>query len=267
MQTRHLPLLGISALLVLAAGCSSEASVGSASSTSTPGSSTTVADSSTTAPATTVAATTSTTAAPPTSAAPPPTAPPTTAPAAVYLLSSGIGTAAFGDTDDAVVPYLTAAFGGVATDASQTFPVNVGVDQWQNSDGDLEYTAQFQREVCFGNSVCTSYGGPSAADLRFTGWYVTDAAAPPAATPEGIRVGDTWASHTGDITRRAGGCYSYGYGDTTGGVFVGMASTGEMFNYYDDSTSTWLDGNPDPALVTVAYMEAGDLVVFLYGDC
>lgn len=269
MNARHRTLLLLPALAGLAVACSSEASVGGGSTSSTSSvavdsTSTTAVDSSTSAPSSSVEPTAST--AVPTTA-PAPTAAPTTAPASAFLLSTGIGTATFGDTDDVVVPYLSGAFGGIATDSSATFPVNVGVDQWQNADGDLEYTAQYQRTVCFSNALCASFGGPSTADLRFTGWWIDEARAPFAETTEGIRIGDTWASHLGDIARRAGGCYSYGYGDTAGGIFLGMSSSGEMFNYYDDSTSTWLDGNPDPALVTVAYMEAGDLVRFLYDDC
>jgi len=259
--------MGLATLTLLAA-CSSSERVGSAS---VPGGDSSLATSSTTDTTTsavpTTTAPTATIAVTSTSAAPPVTPAPTVAPALPLLLGDGIGTASFGDGDDAVLALLTPAFGGVATDTSETFDVNVGVDSWQSSDGELQYTAPIARKVCFGNQVCTVFGGASAGDLAFTGWFVDEGSGPTAQTIEGIRQGDTWASHFAAITRLPGGCYSYGSATSLDGISIGMISSGELFNFYDDSAGTWSDGFPDPAAVTIVDLSAGDLVISLFADC
>ena len=263
MHRTKFSLLALLAIVAMAA-CSSSQRVESATDISAD-STTTVDPGATTSSASTTSAAPETTLAP----VPPPTAASTIPPAppAPLLLGDGIGTASFGDSDDDVLALLTPAFGGVASDTSQTLDVNVGVDTWQSADGELQYTAPIAREVCFTNKVCVTFGGADAADLAFTGWYVNDEGAPAAETIEGIHLGDTWATHLAAITRLSGGCYSYGSGTSTDGIRIGMISSGEMFNYYDDATSTWLDGAPDPAVVDIVYLSAGDLVVSLFGDC
>jgi hypothetical protein len=262
----HRTKSAILAVLAIAgmAACSSSERVGGVADSSS-------AVSTTTDMATTTSSASTTSAAPETTLppAPPDTPAPTapTAPPTPLLLGDGIGTASFGDSDDAVLALLTPAFGGVASDTSQTLDVNVGVDTWQSADGELQYTAPIARDVCFANKVCVTFGGADAADLRFTGWYANEEGAPAAETIEGIHLGDTWAAQLAAITRLSGGCYSYGTGTSTDGIEVGMISSDEMFNYYDDATSTWLDGAPDPAAVEIVYLAAGDLVVSLFADC
>lgn len=268
MQRTHRTILAALTLVGLAA-CSSSERVGGAT---VPVTDSTIAGSSTTVDAgsTTTAAPTTTAAAETTvPATPAPTPAPTAAPApvALLLLGDGIGTASFGDTDDDVLALLTPGFGGVATDSSQTLDVNVGVDTWQSADGEIQYTARIARDVCFNNGLCAVFGGPDAANLVFTGYYVNEEGSPAVVTIEGIHLGDTWASVLGAITRQPGGCYTYGTGTSVDGIEVGMSAETEMFNSFDEASGTFVDGDPDPSTVTIVYLAAGDLVVSLFADC
>lgn len=268
-RTTRTLLVGLVGLALLGlAACSSSERVGGATvpatdSTIAGGTTTLEAGSTTTAAATTLAPETTVPATP--APTPAPTAAPT--PAALLLLGDGIGTASFGDTDDDVLALLTPGFGGIATDSSQTLDVEVGVDTWQSADGEIQYTARIARDVCFTNRLCAVFGGPDSANLVFTGYYVNEEGSPAVVTIEGIHLGDTWGSVLGAITREPGGCYTYGYGTTVDGIEVGMISESEMFNYFDEPSGTFVDGEPDPATVTIVYLAAGDLVISLFADC
>jgi hypothetical protein len=45
-----------------------------------------------------------------------------------------------------------------------------------------------------------------------------------------------------------------------------LESSGEWFQSFDDA-GNYVVGNPDPADVTVTSMSAGNLRIFLFGDC
>ena len=251
------PLLGFAA-------CSSSERIGAATtSTSDVATTSTVDPAATTtteAVTTTVAATAvETTAVPPTSDDTPPPMP--------ALRGGGIGATDFGATDDEVLSLLSPAYGGVATDASQTFTLNESPDLWTDEFGEAAFVTPIARIVCFANTVCTYFGGTDAANLTFLGWEINGEASPEPATIEGIVIGDRWSDHAASMTRDPGGCYSYGYGTTIDGITVGMISSGDMFNFYDDAADTWSDGFPDPATVTIVYLSAGERVFSLYEDC
>jgi hypothetical protein len=67
------------------------------------------------------------------------------------------------------------------------------------------------------------------------------------------------------MTVEQGGCYSAGYGQTAG-VNLYLQSTGELFGSFDEA-GNYVIGNPDPADVIVTSMSAGNLRLFLFGDC
>lgn len=253
--------------LVGTAACSSSERISSATTTGDTGVTTTI-DSATTS---TTDASVSTSTSPATTAVAPETtvAPPTSteAPSMPVLRGNGIGAVDFGATDDAVLALLTPWYGGVNTDASMSLPLNDSPGLWTDEFGETAFVTPLVRTVCFVNTVCTYFGGTDAPNLTFLGWDISGEASPEPATIEGIMIGDRWNLHFDSITRQGGGCYSYGYGTTLDGIEVGMISSGELFNFYDDSTGTWADGNPDPADVTIVYLSAGDRVFSLFEDC
>ena len=258
--------VGLAAVAALVS-CSSSERIGAAS-TSTDSSTTTTVESATS--TTDASATTSTS--PATTAVAPETtvAPPTTAdgpPPMPTLRGNGIGARDFGATDDEVLALLTPVYGGVNTDTSMTLPLNDSPGLWTDEFGETAFVTPLVRTVCFVNTVCTYFGGTDAPNLTFLGWDINGEASPEPTTIEGIMISDTWATHAASMTRDPGGCYSYGYGTTLDGIEVGMISSGEMFNFYDDATATWADGNPDPADVTLVYLSAGERVFSLFEDC
>jgi hypothetical protein len=80
-----------------------------------------------------------------------------------------------------------------------------------------------------------------------------------------VTAGSIWADHVDDLEVADWGCYSTGYG-TTSGIDVVLFSTGDPFLVYDE------DGNeiptePDPADVTVQQLSAGALPFYPEWDC
>ena len=216
---------------------------------------TTVVD---TIPPTTVAETTTTEAVTTT------TAPPLT-PADLVLRSDGIGPLVFGATVADTLAVLTPVLGPTIIDESADYPNEPTPGQFESVEGDFGFAHPFERQVCFDNSLCITFGGSAPDRLAFVGWELGAGNPPPLLTTAGITVGVRWADFAGSMTVEQGGCYTAGYGQSAG-VNLYLESTGELFGGFDEA-GNYVVGNPDPADVIVTSMSAGNLRIFLYGDC
>lgn len=246
--------VGVTAILL--AACSSSRS--STASTTSGGS--TVPTSS--APATTAPATV-----PPSTAAPATT---TTVPTDLTVLrSDGVGSGAgaldFGDRAGDVITALTAAFGAPDSDESESYPTPDGSGQYLNSFGDVRFISPSGRTVCYLVGLCAYFGGSDPASLSFVGWsYADNPAASGLHTPSGVTMGARWSDFPA-IMLHSGGCYTFGTG-VIEGIDLGLQSSGVPFTEIDGG-GNWVTNVPAAADVTVIHMSAGEMPVFLAGDC
>lgn len=185
----------------------------------------------------------------------------------VVLRGDGIAGATFGERDAATVAILTVDLDAPTSDELRSFPVQETADRWRDptSDGGATFSFPVGRVVCFGARLCATFGGVDRNSLRFVGWSYGGPPQPQPATADGVAIGSKWSDHAATITRQPGGCYQTGAGLIADGVQVALLSTGEWFSVFDEQTQTFVDGNPDPAAVSVHAMRAGSYVVV--GDC
>lgn len=207
---------------------------------------------------TTVAETTTTEAATTT------TAPPLTA-ADLVVRADGIGPLVFGAPAEVSIAVFNGVLGAPIVDESTTYPNQPTPGQFESVEGDYGFAHPFERLVCYDNGLCATFGGAAADRLAFVGWELVAGNPPPLLTAAGVTVGSRWADFTGVMTVEKGGCYSTGYGQTAG-VNMVLESSGEWFDKVDDA-GNHSAGNPDPADVTVVGLNAGNLRIFLFGDC
>jgi hypothetical protein len=197
------------------------------------------------------------------STAPPskPPAPMTTAasggPDALVLRVDGIGPLAFGTSDADALAVLEATLGGAVSDWSSTFAVDRGDGTFFDEINAQVFVHPAQRTTCFDNALCVVFGGADAGSLMLVGWVQNDpGVGAPLATLDGVTVGATWADHVDDLDVAESGCYSIGYGSTSGGIRVELISVGDPFLAYDEAGNE-IPTEPDPADVTVLELSAG----------
>ncbi|MGB8858401.1 MAG: hypothetical protein WCC60_04065 [Ilumatobacteraceae bacterium] len=264
----RLALAGAAAVL-LASGCASSARISGAD-PSTPApdapaatSTSSVPTTSDPIPSTTSPATTVTIAAPSTVAAT--TAPPTTAaPLPVTLRGDGIGSFDFGTPYAAVAAGLSASL-EAETDEAAEFPVAAEYG-FQTADGSRGFTSPFARLACWADGgsdhVCLAFGGADPTGLRFVGWYYTGTTL---LSTSGVTGGSLWSEFPAMLQPGSAGCYTETSGSIDG-IFLVLVSSGAPFSSYDDFGNI-VASNPDPAGVSVRWMEAGDNPHDLEGDC
>lgn len=252
----RLSLVGLTALVALAAGCSSSKAVGSGgttTSTSLGGASTTTLDVASTAVAaestTSLAATTTTT---------------EPAPVPLVLRGDGLGAYDLGDEGQPVIDGLISQLGTPASDATVEYPVADGLGDYTTPDGEMGYVAPVGRTVCWSIGFCAELGGATAASMSFTGWSYREDATGALSSASGVTIGTRW-SDVPAITAYEGGCYSTGSGEVDT-IRLTLQSDGEPFSSFDDA-GNYISNLPPPEDVTVVWMEAGENPQFLYGDC
>ncbi len=247
MKTRTSAAAGLALLVVLALNACSSSRSGIASATSSGGS--------------TVTTTPGTTAPAPTTA-PASTAPATTVPAVdpFLLRSDGVGAADFGD-DVATVQAALGALGGLTTDETGEFPTPDGA-QYVDAAGENVFVAPYLRTLCWSNSLCAHFGGATPTTVVFVGWAYTDDASATMHTASGATLGIRGSAVTG-LNVNEGGCYTSGMGDVDGGIQVSLYSDGVPFMENDGTTAH----RPPAADVTIISLYAGEMPLFLYGDC
>jgi hypothetical protein len=173
------------------------------------------------------------------------------------LRADGIGQIAFGTPETDALAVMGAVLGDVASDTSNTYAVDRGDGTYLDDASGEVFTHPAQHTACFDNALCVVFGGVAADTLTFVGWVQNNqGVGPPLTTIDGVAAGSTWADHVDVLDVADSGCYSVGYGTTSGGIGVELLSAGDPFLAYDD------DGNeiptePDPADVTVTQLSAG----------
>lgn len=210
-----------------------------------------------------------TTTAPPTTAAASTTTTTTTTtepddPTDLTLIFDGILPFRFGDRDVDVVPALAELLGAPTLDELREYP---DADQglFFDSTGEQSFIAHFGRTVCFAGGLCVQFGAGAPETLIFTGWSLDGRS--DLATDDGIVIGSTLADFVDVIEYDpAMSCYQLAYGTASGievtllsddGVFAAPNADGDGLDLFE----------PDPARVTVTELRAGQLPVFLFGDC
>jgi len=254
---RRALVLALSAAL-LVAGCSSSKSVGNDATTETPAAPTDISVGTTDVTTTTLVGTNNTT----TSSAPTTTTEPAAVP--LTLRSDGVGAFLLGDAATTVVAGLTSELGAPATDAVTEYPTAEGLGQYTTTDGEAGFVAPVGRSVCWNNEFCAEFGGVTGASMSFTGWSYRGTAATVLYSTSGATIGTRW-SDLPAITVDEGGCYSVGSGQIDG-IRLTLESSGEPFGSFDES-GNYISNLPPPEQVTVIWMEAGEVPIFLYGDC
>jgi len=182
----------------------------------------------------------------------------------LVLRGDGIGKFALGSEVAVVIDGLSAQLGKIVTDETTAYPTADGLGQYQTNDGEFGFVAPVGRSVCWSVTLCAEFGGASGAAMSFTGWSYradpTHALLSVSGVTLDMRLSDAPAIHADE-----GGCYSVGSG-TIDGIRLTLQSSGEPFGSFDES-GNYVINVPDPADVTVTWMEAGEVPVFLYGDC
>lgn len=205
---------------------------------------------------------------PPTSA--PATPPPTTAPPApaapddLVLAFDGVLPFRFGDHDIDVMAGLEPVLGPPVSDAVVEYPI-ASEGFFLDENQEISYISPVGRSACFANDLCLEFGSGSGDTLIFTAWSMFRAADPTLATGTGLAVGSPLADHVDAVAIDEGGCFSIGYG-TSEGIDVTLQSDGEPFASVSD-TGEFVQGDPDPAQVTIVGLEAGEAPTFLFADC
>lgn len=218
---------------------------------------TTLAPTTTAAPETTVAP--ATTAATP---APPP-APP--APAAMTLRTDGIGPLAFGaTTPDQLIAAMTPVIGSPSSVASLDYAVDAG-GFFENVTEERGFAFVSGRDVCFGNGLCTYFGGGYGAALTFVGYRQNEGVGA-LTTASGVTAGSRGAVVGATIVAEPGGCFSTGSG-TADGVRLFLQSSGEPFGYFDGVTEEYVSQVPAIGDISVISVSAGEEPFYTYEDC
>lgn len=192
----------------------------------------------------------------------------TTAPltaADLVLRADGIGPLVFGAPLDASLAVFSGVLGAPIVDESTDYPNQPTPGQYESVEGDYGFAHPFERLVCFDNGLCATFGGEAVGRLAFVGWELVAGNPPPLLTAAGVTIGSRWADFLGVMKVEQGGCYSTGYGQTAG-VSMVLQSSGEVFMGFDEA-GNYVAGDPDPADVTVTGLSAGNLRIFLFGDC
>lgn len=172
----------------------------------------------------------------------------------------------FGDRDVDVVPALADDLGPPVSDDLSEYPTaDAGV--FLDETGEQAFIAPFGRMVCFANSLCLQFGAGAPETLLFTGWRIDDSAPSDLTTQDGIAIGSTLADHADVITfDPAVSCFQVAYGAAEG-IDVTLLSDDGVFSAPSADGDGVDLGDPDPALVYVQAMSAGELPVFLFADC
>lgn len=189
----------------------------------------------------------------------------TTAPAlTLFLRADGLGGVPFGETDVATLAALAERLGAPDTDERRAYPTpDTGIGH-VSADGEYGFALPFGREVCWLEGFCAAFGGENAATLTFVGWNYGGDSTGAMSTDAGITVGSRWADFP-SMEINPGGCYSVGNG-TVDGITLWVQSTGTPFAEFDES-GNYVEHLPTPEEVTVMSLEAGDIPLFMYGDC
>jgi len=202
-----------------------------------------------------------------TSSVPASTDVPTTTAAAVdplLLRSDGVGAHDYGANLSDVVDTLNNVLGAPTADTNTAYPTADGAGQYLTAEADIQYVAPVGRQVCWSNGFCAEFGGPDAGSLTFTGWTYSGGGGAPMSSTSGATVGTRWADVPSMIVNE-GGCYSTGYG-LVDDIDLTLLSSGVPFSEFDAS-GNYVSHLPDPADTTVLVMQAGDIPIFLLGDC
>ena len=174
----------------------------------------------------------------------------------LVLRADGIGPIAFGTSEAETLAVLEAELGAVASDYANTYGIDRGDGTYVDDVNNEVFVHPAQHTTCFDNALCVVFGGASSDSLALVGWVQNNqGVGPPLTTGDGVTVGSIWADHVDDLDVSQGGCYSIGYG-TTSGISVLLSSAGDPFLLYDDKGAE-IPTDPDPADVTVLQLSAG----------
>jgi hypothetical protein len=194
---------------------------------------------------------------------------PTTAPEPLddlTLFYDGVAPFRFGDRDIDVVPALTDALGEPVSDELTEYPT-ADAGMFLDVDGETSFVARFGRTVCFADALCVQFGAGAPETLIFSGWRIDDRAPSELRTEDGIVIGSTLAEHADVITFDPElSCYQVAYG-AAAGIDVTLLSDDGVFAAPNADGDGLVLGDPDPTLVTVQAMSAGELPVPLFADC
>ena len=182
------------------------------------------------------------------------------------LIFDGVVPFRFGDRDVDVVPALSAEFGEPVSDAMAEYPTaEEGV--FLDPSGEAAFVAPFGRTVCYTNSFCVFFGAGAPETLILTGWRLSDDTPSDLVTHDGIAAGSVLAEYADIITfdpTLSCGDLAFGAADgidvyllSADGPFAVPAAGGDGLEILD----------PDPALVTVSEMRAGELPRDIFDDC
>ncbi|MEQ1874070.1 MAG: hypothetical protein ABL953_10105 [Ilumatobacteraceae bacterium] len=257
-------LLPICALVVALglAGCSSGAATSAGSTTSTTTSTTVATDDSST-----TSVTTSTV--PATTTAGAPTVPSTTvAPEPLVLRADGLGPFGFDDFPAAIIDAITAQLGAPTRNDLLLYEdlsdfASLGV--YTSFDGPYYYSLAYPvgRTTCWTGDFCVEFGGPSAANLSFIGWWYTG---PPTmmASSSNLTIGARWSSFPSMIVFAT--CYTTG-GGTHHDIELDLQGPAGWEWLVSDGVGGFVENLPDPALTRVSYMSAGQQPFQAFADC
>lgn len=198
------------------------------------------------------------------------TSTPTTAPAALtdpwVLRPDGLGGFDFGVASTAAVLAALAAeptTGGIVSDVTDDYPFAEG-GRYVTGDGELAFAHPFGRVVCHGNGLCVEFGGDSAPDV-FVGWtHGRPMTGDAFETADEITTGSRWSDHLGTMDVFPGGCFAAGSG-VTAGIDLVVISDDVPFSAF--TGSGYEEFLPEPSMVTVESLGAGDRQIFLFADC
>ena len=185
-------------------------------------------------------------------------------PSDLTLIFDGVLPFRFGDRDVDVVPALTELLGSPTLDELHEFP-NADQGVFFDATGEESFVARVGRTVCFPNSLCVQFGAGAPETLILTGWRVDERSE--LTTDDGIAIGSTLADFADVITfDPAVSCFQVAFG-TAAGIDVTLLSEDGPFASPNSDGDGLVIGDPDPALVTVIEMRAGQLPVFVFADC
>ncbi len=185
-------------------------------------------------------------------------------PGDLTLIFDGILPFRFGDRDVDVVPALSQVLGAPTLDELSEYP-DADQGMFFDSSGEQSFIAHFGRTVCFADGLCVQFGAGAPETLIFTGWSLGGQS--DLDTEDGIVIGSTLADFVDVIEYDpAMSCYQVAYGTASGidvtllsedGVFAAPNADGDGLDVFD----------PDPTMVTVTELRAGQLPVFVFADC
>lgn len=160
---------------------------------------------------------------------PNPTTPPTSFGNDLTLRTTGLGSYNFGATPATLAPAVTALFGPPSTDETITFTFDPATMTYVTPDGD-SYYYPVGRSMCWSIYVlCLTFGGATTDALGFTGYLYFGDNQALLFDSNGLGEGSRASDYPGTYNYPAAGCYSYGYGTTTGGIDVALISRGAFF--------------------------------------